>query len=98
MAAVQRNLDQFFTLLIAPILPAVAPQTHWIIVPNGPLHRVPWAALHSREGYLIEARTLSLLPSASIGVALAKAVPGGTRQVIALGDPDPDYSMLSLPT
>lgn len=98
MNTLQQHLDQLFALLIAPILPAVAAQTHWVIIPNGPLHRVPWAALHSRDGYLVEARTLSLLPSASVGAALATlASPETERPVMALGAPDPDDSMLGLP-
>ncbi len=97
ISALEKELDELFALLIAPILPAICAQTHWIIVPSGPLHRVPWAALHSQEGYLVETHTLSLLPSASVGVNLLQSVSNHSGEIVLFGDPDPDDLLLGLP-
>ncbi len=35
------------------------------VVPHGPLHYLPFAALHDGRGYLVERCTISMLPSAS---------------------------------
>lgn len=64
--AVLQRLD---AALVQP-LEDQARHPRWIVVPHGPLHQVPFAALRRAEGmgtsaYLVERRRLTLLPSAS---------------------------------
>lgn len=48
--------------------------TQVLIVPDGPLQRLPFVALTAPDGrFLIESLQLSMLPSASVGIALAEA-------------------------
>lgn len=79
-----------FGQLLAPAL-ADAPQaTRWVIVPDGPLHLLPFSALVVSDKplqYLAEARTLTLAPSANVYAQLLSQRPPATRQVIAFGDP-----------
>ena len=63
---------------------------HLVLVPNGRLHRLPWPALPWDGGYLIERKTLTILPASSLfGALLAPPaeVPAG---LLALGNPIPD--------
>ena len=59
-------LHQLYTLLIAPIVPAISTYTNLIIVPHGPLHYVPFHALYDGESYLIEKYQISHLPAAGL--------------------------------
>ena len=66
----RRGLDALAALLVAPVVAlGLEPQDsrHWIIVPHGVLHYVPFAAL-SRPGgrWLIQDVALSVAPSASV--------------------------------
>ncbi len=96
-ARLDRQLEKLYALLIAPILPVVHGAEHWIIVPQGSLHRLPWAALRGMGRYLIEEHTLSLLPSASLGVAVQSLPQSSTHDAFFFGDPDPDDEFLQLP-
>jgi len=46
-------LSKLYTILIVPVLSVVDSKTNWIIVPHGPLHRVPWAALWTGSEYVV---------------------------------------------
>jgi CHAT domain-containing protein len=59
----EARLEQLYAILIAPVLAAVSSAAHWIIVPHGPLHAIPWAALRGDGRYLVEDHSVSLLPS-----------------------------------
>jgi tetratricopeptide (TPR) repeat protein len=91
----QARLERLYALLIAPVCAAVAGRPHWVIVPHGPLHRLPWAALRSGGQYLVERHTLSLLPSASIGAVLQERSPS-KGEAVFFADPDPDHPGLAL--
>ncbi len=97
MARLLRSLDKLYALLVAPILSVVNQKTHWIIIPNGPLHRIPWAALHKANRYLIEEHSISLLPSCSFGAALEAFHPLSTGRALFFADPDNDDEELKLP-
>jgi hypothetical protein len=64
------HLERLYRVLVAPILPAVHDREHWVIVPHGPLHHVPWCALRTAHRYLVQDRLVSILPSASVGAVL----------------------------
>jgi CHAT domain-containing protein len=61
-----------------------------VIVPDGPLQRVPFDALRLRDGrFVIERYAVSVAPSAAVAAGLAsRAGTGASRaRVLALGDP-----------
>ncbi|HEU4563447.1 MAG TPA: CHAT domain-containing protein [Gemmatimonadaceae bacterium] len=78
--------------LLAPALAAAgAGVTRLVIIPDGPLHRVPWDALRLADGrYAAERYAIGIAPSASVVATLwrerAARPPGGVR-LLALGDP-----------
>jgi CHAT domain-containing protein/tetratricopeptide (TPR) repeat protein len=66
--------------------------TRLVIVPDGPLHRVPWDALRIAPGrWAVERYTTSLAPSAAIVAALwrdrGRATPRRPTRLLALADP-----------
>lgn len=65
LTATQAHLRRLHSLLIEPALPWL-PNGHWVVVPHGPLHRIPFHALHDGESYVIDRRTLSYAPSAMV--------------------------------
>jgi CHAT domain-containing protein len=85
-------LQHLHELLIAPVTPILAGCARLVIVPHGPLHRLPFHALHDGNRYLIEEQQVSYLPSASLLCYLTEARStrdGGSAQsgsgVVALG-------------
>jgi CHAT domain-containing protein len=58
-------LRQLHAKLIEPLSETLSHYSRLIIVPHGPLHYLPFHALHDGETYLLERQTLSHLPSAS---------------------------------
>jgi len=96
-------------LLLSPVAEGIAGYAHLVIVPSGPLHYLPFAALYDCPGceegalwggqYLIERSTLSYLPSlTTLKYAQEKGRHAEAEPTIfALGDPDsgnPDYRRL----
>lgn len=59
-------LAQLGELLIAPLRPWLPPAGELLIAPDERLFDVPWAALHSTDGYLSERYPLLLIPSAAV--------------------------------
>jgi tetratricopeptide (TPR) repeat protein len=80
--------------LVEPALPLLDPRvTRLVIVPDGPLHRLPFDALRLADGrYVLERFAVGVVPSASTLAALwsrpAPAASAGLR-LLALGDPAP---------
>lgn len=87
IAAAER-LDE---LVIAPVNAALAGRRRWVVVPDGPLHFVPFAALKERGAngrFLVERVALAMTPAlryATAGGAQAPAQPGG--RVLLVSDP-----------
>ena len=64
-----------------------------VIVPDGPLHRVPWDALRLADGrWLVERYAVGLAPSAGALAVLWQrsrtAAPADSLRLLAMGDPD----------
>ncbi len=66
------TLHRLFELLITPVLPFLSPNSPLFIVPDGPLFRLPFAALvldfqrpyaYDRATYLTERHPISILPA-----------------------------------
>jgi CHAT domain-containing protein len=58
-------LQQLYRLLLAPLEDRIAGYSKLMIVPHGPLHYLPFHALHNGASYLVEQHEISYLPSAS---------------------------------
>ena len=71
--------------LLAPL--ALPAGDRLIIVPHGGMHYLPFQALRSSEGFLIERHALAVAPSASIAVQLGKRGAGRGAPLVAFGNP-----------
>jgi len=58
-------LQRLFTILLSPVADQLATCDRLIVVPHGPLHQIPFAALHDGGGYLVERFEVVVAPSAS---------------------------------
>lgn len=107
--SIQRLADELFQQLIRPLgLSAQSDQTLGV-VPDGPLERLPFSSLWDRERktYLVESQPLTVLPSASLALLLARqrtrdsSAQDARAETLIVGAPDlsgTDYSHLeSLP-
>ena len=83
-----------FDLLLRPLEPFDHPDQRLVIVPDGPLEQVPFAALFDRVRgrYLVERATVTIAPSATVLVSLLShrvaAHAAGTRSALVVGAPD----------
>jgi CHAT domain-containing protein len=88
-AAARATAGGLYEALFAPVARFVR-HSSLVIVPHGPLHYLPFAALWNQGNgrYMIEDFDLTLSPSASaLRFVAAKRKPGGGR-LLALGNPD----------
>lgn len=69
---------------------------HLLIVPHGPLHYLPFAALHDSRDYLIARYSIRILPAAGVMPFLAPRRTVDDR-ILLLGDPDVADPSLDLP-
>lgn len=95
-AALRENVDhppsasRLHALLIAPALADVPPGARLLVVADGPLHRLPFAALHDGDSYLVERHALSFAPSAAVldpAIGRRRLRSKGARTCLAIGDP-----------
>ena len=85
---------QLYEILLRPIQAEIAAAEHICVIPYGPLHFLPFHALHDGEQYLIEQKAVSYAPSATI---LLESCQGGSLnidRVLALGEPACDLKPL----
>ena len=75
--------------LLDSALATVGGVTRLVIVPDGPLHRVPWDALRTADGhYLVERHAVTLAPSTGVLRTLRGRAPNtGPLRLLAYGDP-----------
>jgi tetratricopeptide (TPR) repeat protein len=66
LADAKRELQALWSALMAPVETEIAGSEHLVIVPAGPLHMVPFAALWNGETHVIERMTVNTVPSVSI--------------------------------
>lgn len=59
-------LARLYATLVLPLLGRLAPFGRLIIVPHGPLHYLPFHALHDGQNYLLERWEISYLPNSSL--------------------------------
>jgi CHAT domain-containing protein/tetratricopeptide (TPR) repeat protein len=68
-----------------------------IFVPHKTLHLLPFQALQGPNGYLIQERSISYLPSASALVAIGASRKSTNEEVLAMGNPDLGRKDMDLP-
>ena len=89
MDEIKPNLSLLYSMLIAPVGKDIAPYTNLVIIPNGPLHFLPFQALiDERQEYLVQRFNLIYAPSASVFLVCSnRQVKAGSRFMgIALSD------------
>lgn len=62
----QFYLQQLYQALIAPLCERLVPYNRLVVVSHGPLHYLPFVALHDGREYLLERFQISYLPGASL--------------------------------
>ena len=87
LEATQAHLQSLYRELIAPIAPLLNCR-HLVIVQHGPLHYVPFHALHDGESYLIDRYSVSYAPSASVYALCQTKQASTTGGPLILGVPD----------
>ena len=95
-ASVQDQAKELFDKLIRPL--SFRTGESIVFVPHGPLHYVPFQALHDGNSYLIESHAMQYAPSASVYSSLLKRKASKTLRLLALGNPSAASSnLLNLP-
>ena len=88
VAATERALERLHQLLIGPVAHALPPgdgATPLVVVPDGPLHAVPFHALHSDGARLMARYVVSYAPSLAVHRA-APAPVAGPALVVGVAD------------
>jgi CHAT domain-containing protein len=76
----RRLLNKLYDLLVKPVVDLMPPSPgHLTIVPYGPLHKLPFHALHDGSRYLVENFKVNYLPASSILMHLVAH--GGEQRV-----------------
>ncbi|MBI5780961.1 MAG: CHAT domain-containing protein, partial [Rhodocyclales bacterium] len=78
---------KLYSRLVRPLEGAMK-ERNVLIVAHGPLHYLPFNALHDGNGYLIERHSIRQLPSASVLKYLKGVKPQTTGTLLAFGNPD----------
>ena len=94
-AALSR-LASLHKLLIAPLAPHIT-ATRLTIVPQGPLHYLPFAALNDGKKDLVEQYGMRTLPSVSVLKYLRPARASTFEQMLVIGNPDLNNPKYDLP-
>lgn len=89
----KRDVDVLGQALYAKLIAPVGldgwpvPARRLFIVPHGPLHYLPFQALHDGKGYLIASTAISVWPSASVGGQLWSRPNQSINALLAFGNP-----------
>ncbi len=80
-------LRQLYSALIAPLVPHIQGR-RLAVVPFGALHYVPFQALHSGLGHLVEEVEVCIVPSAAVLLFCLKQARSRPQRVVLIGAPD----------
>lgn len=80
----QTVLQQLYDQLLRPLAAELGGYSKWIIVPHGPLHYLPFHALHDGQRYLVETTEISTLPGSSL-LRFCHETPKGDGPLVAVG-------------
>ncbi|MEM7351160.1 MAG: CHAT domain-containing protein [Acidobacteriota bacterium] len=86
LEALQEQAAALYELLLAPMDEILAESQRLLVVPDGPLHGLPFAALRREASYLIDWKPMHLAASATAYADLGRLVAPG-RKSVAFGDP-----------
>jgi len=88
MAPLESNarglLQRLYDLVIRPLGDELSKFDRLIIVPHGPLHYLPFHALHNGQAYLLEQHEISYLPNASF-LRYCQEAPLAASGAVAVG-------------
>jgi CHAT domain-containing protein/Tfp pilus assembly protein PilF len=99
LASLQAQGQELYAAFLAPAEASLASASRLVIVPDGPLHTLPWGALvrpgrgRSRPLYLVEWKAFRLVPSATAGhelevrAAAPRASGDGRLDLAVFADP-----------
>lgn len=94
-AGIQQVLGLLYDQLLRPLGPLTG-ITQLVIVPQGPLHRVPFHALHDGTGPALERWELTLAPSASLWHTLQQRPRLALdKSMLLLGVPEPGIAQVA---
>jgi CHAT domain-containing protein len=71
----------------------VTPVLRLFVVPHGPLHYLPFQALHDGRGYLIERSALTVWPSSAVGARLQARGNAPAPALLGFGNPSTDKNV-----
>ena len=80
-------LGRLYEALVAPVADRLAAR-HLAVVPHGPLHLVPFPALHDGERFLVDRFSFSVAPSASVLATCSAKQAAGREPALVLGVAD----------
>lgn len=95
--------SRLFDRLIAPVRDQLRAGDDLVVIPDGPLHGVPFAALwdDATGRYLLEDHLILSSPSATYAVAAGSGRTGlpirGSSKILVVSDPEPDPALPDLP-
>jgi CHAT domain-containing protein/tetratricopeptide (TPR) repeat protein len=85
---IEATSRRLYDLLIAPIASALDPEARLLIVPDGVLFELPFAALHDGQRFLVERHAIATAPSASaLDPRLRRRVAARPPRLLAVGNP-----------
>jgi CHAT domain-containing protein/tetratricopeptide (TPR) repeat protein len=79
----RRALHNLWLAILAPLSSEIDDVARLVVVPHGPLHLVPFSALHDGRRFLIERTELTLAPSASLLARSTAPAPPARRALVA---------------
>ncbi|MFO1328296.1 MAG: CHAT domain-containing protein [Rubrivivax sp.] len=79
------RLQQVHALVWAPLAPRLADAQRVLVVPQGPLAAVPFAALHDGTEPLVARHELAMAPSVRVALHGLRRTPRAARRVLAFG-------------
>lgn len=71
----------------------LAPVQRLFVVPHGPLHYLPFQALHDGRSFLIERSALTVWPSSAVGARLLARGSAPVPQLLGFGNPSTDKNV-----
>jgi CHAT domain-containing protein len=90
LSALKDRGRHLYELLVRPAEPVLARADRWLILPDGPLHSLPFAALLSGDRYLAESKPIHIAASAAVYKeikARRSKEPSAATELLAAGDP-----------
>ena len=91
----KRNTQVLAQALYRALLaePDLGKATRLFVVPHGPLHYLPFQALHDGRGYLVERSALAVWPSSAVGSYLLKNQGQSVASLLGFGNPSSDRNV-----